>query len=273
MPLPDADAPAPAPRGRGLAGRPVLLRKVATFVSLSAVGLYLGAEQPWREVAPLAPVPAAEAPVAAAPVQREVPPGDADSAARAALSMVSGETAWQRWLAMPGVVSRGVGAVAAVAEGESPRGLLGFLAPSGEFSVVEREGHAFVAEASFARYDAVARVVASVDARALVRGYRGIAPLVEAAYSEMAPPGRSFEATLSRALTRVARAPVPVAPVRVVPVGVGWGFAEARLESRSAAEKHLMRLGPVNQRLVQGKALEILAALADSGPGPQSARE
>ena len=47
----------------------------------------------------------------------------------------------------------------------------------------------------------------------------------------------------------------------MVPKGALYRFADEKLESQGAIEKHLLRMGPRNTRLIQQKAREIAAAL------------
>jgi hypothetical protein len=47
----------------------------------------------------------------------------------------------------------------------------------------------------------------------------------------------------------------------VEPQGIGYRFEDANLESLTAAQKHLLRMGPRNVRIVQLKLRDIAAAL------------
>jgi hypothetical protein len=49
--------------------------------------------------------------------------------------------------------------------------------------------------------------------------------------------------------------------VEVVDKGGVYPFADPKLESLGEVEKHLLRMGPRNAGVVQGKARELLAAL------------
>jgi hypothetical protein len=40
-----------------------------------------------------------------------------------------------------------------------------------------------------------------------------------------------------------------------------WQFADEKLESQGPVEKHLLRMGPRNTKLIQAKAREIAQAL------------
>jgi hypothetical protein len=69
-----------------------------------------------------------------------------------------------------------------------------------------------------------------------------------------------------RALRRLEVAPVREGPVFVEADENVYTFADAKLEALGPVEKHLLRMGPRNTRLVQAKAREIEAALGLGKP-------
>jgi hypothetical protein len=55
-------------------------------------------------------------------------------------------------------------------------------------------------------------------------------------------------------------------PVLVEPDGAVYAFADPKLEALGPVEKHLLRMGPRNARLVQQKAREIETSLGLAKP-------
>lgn len=192
----------------------------------------------------------------------EPPLQDSDPQVRNQLAAVSSDPLWQSWLGQVDLVRRFTAAVQQVAEGDSPRASVPFLAPPGAFLVHEpKRGPATVDPRSYARYDAVAATFASLDAQKAAAAYRVLQPLLDRAWSELGPPGTRFEAALARAVGRLVAVPVPRGQVEVVPRGALWAFKDEALEQRSAAEKHLLRMGPENMQRVQVKLRELQGAL------------
>ncbi len=148
-----------------------------------------------------------------------------------------------------------------LAEGVSPRKALEFLAPSQPFSVVRRGDRIVIAPQSYHRYDAFADAVASVNVPVLVAVYRHLHGAIETAYRSLGYPDASLDAVTVRALRRVASAPVRDVEVPVENVQGVYVYGEPRLEDLGAVEKHLLRMGPRNERLIQAKARELLHAL------------
>jgi hypothetical protein len=114
---------------------------------------------------------------------------------------------------------------------------------------------------TYRRHDDFADAVASIDAQALARVFRELHPVLEAAYRALGYPGASLDRVTARALRRIELAPVEEREVAVEGERGFFVFAAPRLEGLGAVEKHLLRMGPRNTRLLQAKAREIQLAL------------
>jgi hypothetical protein len=221
------------------------------------------------EAAPARPVPSAAAPVPAAPL-----PGldESDEYVRRAAASLSSRPELARWLAQPGLVRTLVAVVTNVADGETPRPHLGFLAPAQRFRAKGAPGRHVVADpASFTGYDRFADAIASIDASAAVSTYHTLEPLFDAAYRELGHPEGGFRHGLDGALAALLAAPVPPANAELVPHAVGFRYADPKLEGLTAAQKQLLRIGPRNVPLVQAKLRELQAALGSTGSAPAAA--
>ncbi len=180
---------------------------------------------------------------------------------RSLLESVSPNALFRRGLAEDDLVRRWVILTDNLAEGVSPRQQLGFLAPSRSFSVAARGGTSVIALSSYHRYDDFAAAVTSVDAQALAKVYRELHPVLEGAYRALGYPNASLDGVTARALRRIGGAPVKDEEVVVQAKGGIYVFADPRLEGLGQVEKHLLRMGPRNTRLLQAKAREISQAL------------
>lgn len=226
-----------------------------------AAFLFLRAdEQPPAGGAPDASASAPSATAEPAPPAPDERPVDA-AGAKPLLEGVSDDTLFRKWLGEADLIRRIVLVIDNVAEGVSPRLPLRSLGPSSPFSV-ERRGEAFViAPESYARYDAVARAIESLDARALASAYRRLRGVLEPAHRALGYPEASLDDVVGRALYRIESAPVAEGDVSVVDQGGVWTFTDARLERLRPVEKHLLRMGPRNTLRVQAKARELREAL------------
>ena len=238
---------------------PVVIFVLLALAAGVGVGFWLRGRsgEPERAASP-APPPVVDGGEVEGPVAAVDP-----ARARSLLEAVSSNPLFRRWVGEGDLVRRWVVVTDNLAEGVSPRAQLPFLAPAQPFSVQARGRATFIAPAAYQRYDAVADAIASIDAAALGRVYRELHAPLQAAYRALGYPGASLDAVAARALHRLADVPLPPGEIAVVPApGGGYLFADPRLEELGAVEKHLLRLGPRNERLVQEKARQLLAELA-----------
>jgi hypothetical protein len=179
-----------------------------------------------------------------------------------AIRRLSSRPELTRYLATEGLLRRFVAAVDNVSQGVSPRPNLPELIPGGGYRVSVHGGAILPDPASYRRYDALTEVFVSIDTEGAARLYRRLHPLLEEAYRELGYPEGDFDATLERAIDHLLATPVPPPAPELVPAGVGGhAYADPRLEGLSAAQKHLLRTGPRNQRRLQAKLEDLAGAL------------
>ena len=211
-----------------------------------------------------APLPSETLPTAAA-----LPPlAESDAFAREVAGTLTRHPALAGWLANEALIRRVVAVVDNVADGGSPRPHLGFLAPTEELGVIRRGERVLLDPLSYARYDQVADVLASVDPQGCAEAYRRLQPLLEEAYRELGRTDRTFDGALRAAIARLLATPVVDGEVELVPRVTSYNFADPALEARGAAEKHLLRMGPRNVRRIQEQLRLIAAALGMPELGP-----
>jgi hypothetical protein len=101
-----------------------------------------------------------------------------------------------------------------------------------------------------------------------VRLYRQLHPLFVEQYAELGLPPESFDRDVARAIDNLLAVQVPTGELEVVQGVETYVYADADLEARTPAEKHVLRLGPQNALRVQAKLREIRAALIANGAIP-----
>jgi hypothetical protein len=209
------------------------------------------APPPPAPVAQQAPPPAAEEPL---------PPVDqSDARIRELLAGVSRKLG--SILDVKGLLERWVQVANALAEDRSPREPLSFLAPSRPFTVQQKRARVFLDAKSYERYDAFADVVASVDAKAFANVVRELHPLLQRSYRALGYASGDVDQLASRALHRLAQAPIAEGRIELKPAGALYKYADEKLEALGPVEKHLLRMGPSNEKKIQQKAAEIADAL------------
>ena len=223
---------------------------------------------------PLPPAATAQRPVAAAkepprslggeaqPVV--VPPLDeSDQTVRALVRALSNHEAVVAWLATNGLIRNFTLAVTNIADGATPAKQLTALRSSTPFRPIESNGKWFVDPPSYDRYTRIADAVQSIDPAGAARLYATLKPRIAEAFGDLGYPDRQFDRVLEQAIVSLLRTPIPESRLQLRPSerGIGYAFADRRLEDLSPAQKALLRMGPRNAAVVQQRLREIGLAL------------
>jgi len=210
---------------------------------------------------PLEPTPLPTEEPTPAPTLPPMAEEKLDDAVRRLVAALSSHPALVKWLATEGLVRRFVAAVDNIAEGKSPRKHLLFLDPRDDLEVSGAGERIVIDPRSFKRYDTIAAALGSFDVDGAAEAFEELEPRLDEAYRELGYPDRRFRDTLGRAIGSLLRVPLPRGEIAVRPKLKSYRFADERLEARSAAEKHLLRMGRKNMETVQAKLAAFAAKL------------
>jgi hypothetical protein len=227
---------------------------------LVAGGVTLAVRRMAKPVAEIAPAPVVAATPAPPPDVPLPSAADSDAQVRAALSDLTPRSLFQTWLRADALLDRLVVTTVDIAEGRSPARELPFLRPHRRFRATGDGSRLIIARATYARWDAFANVISSLDDERVAAAYRTLHPLLESAYHALGYPGRPFDEVVARALKTVIDAPVRE-EVEVERAGSSYVYADPALESLGPVQKQLLRMGPRNTRLLQEQAADIASAL------------
>jgi len=231
----------------------------------------------WRQHSRVAPqeAPAAmPAPTAAASAELKMPAANpapapvdlehSDGLIREKAKALSAPAPFSAWLQTEDLIRRITAATNAIADGTSPRESLGFLSPKRKFRVKQVQGQCYLDPGSYSRYDPLANVIQSLNAQAVASLIKELAPYFQAASRELGSPPRDFQATLVKAIQELLKTPVVERPIQLREKVISYALepsGDLQLESLSAAQKHLLRMGPKNTNRIQGKLRAIALAL------------
>jgi hypothetical protein len=115
--------------------------------------------------------------------------------------------------------------------------------------------------ANFVRYRAFAGIVESLDTEQVIAVYRRLYPLFQEAYRDLGYPDKTFHSRVIECIDDLLEAPEVRAGTRLVRPKVLYEYADPALESRSAGQKMMMRMGPDNAARIKAKLSEIRAEL------------
>ena len=198
-------------------------------------------------------------PLGGTPENIVVPPLDeSDALVRQLVAALSSHPRVAAWLTTDNLIRNFTAVIHDISAGMTPASRVRVLAPANSFRPLDRDGDLRIDPESYTRYDTLADAVASIDAAGAARLYATVKPRIEEAYREQGFPHVPFDRTLERAIVHLLQTPIVRDVPALEPRGANvFAYADARLENLSSAQKHLLRMGPRNVRLVQDKLREL----------------
>lgn len=121
--------------------------------------------------------------------------------------------------------------------------------------------------ANFERYKPLVQLIRSTDTQLLVATYTRYYPLLQEAYQDLGHPPQYFNDRLIEVIDHLLATPDLQGPIALARPSVQYEYADPKLESRSAGQKVLMRMGRDNATVVKEKLRELRAALVAQQPG------
>ena len=257
--LDDSPSDAPARAGNRL------------ILVIAALGLLLGGLGAWWWTRTPGPSPASS--VAATGTDAAVTPGaeparplpplhQMDTFLRALLGGLSTSPELARWLATDDLIRQMANGIDRASRGFSPARELSVVRPQGNFAVTGARERMTIDPASYPRYDGLAALVSSLDARSVADAYRTIQPRLDEAYRALGRAEGSVDTAVSVTLQIPIDTPVVREPIRLVPgQGATYAYADPKLEALRPAQKQLLRMGPDNLARVQERLRQIKQAI------------
>lgn len=247
-----------------------LLGLVAVFVGLVG-GLYwfkLNRMQSTLPSTPIAAAPAASiisVPTVSAPPPEPTPrhpleqPAptialtleSSDATMFAELSRLSGIHGLYGWIRPSNIVRHIVATVDVLPRRRVPPQVLPTTPIPGGLIVSRVDDSDVISANNAERYLPWLHILTSIDASSAATSYRHFYPLFQQAYRQLGYPKRYFNDRLIEAIDNILATPDITTPPRVVSPGVMWQYVDPDLETLSAGQKVLLRMGESNATVVR----------------------
>lgn len=220
---------------------------------------------------PVAAPPAIQHPVEEVPVEEPLPPvQSSDELLAKALQPLVGSEQW-RFIFIPEMIVRHIVATVDNLPRQEVSTKVWPVRPAGSWLQTEGSGDDLhIAASNAQRYARYVELVQKIDIAKLAEVYRKYYPLFQRAYVDLGYPDGYFNDRLVVAIDDMLAAPEPAEPPQLVQNKVLYQFADADLESRSAGQKIMLRIGVDNERIVKQKLRALRAAITKTPPAPST---
>jgi hypothetical protein len=130
------------------------------------------------------------------------------------------------------------------------------------FAVSGNEENATIDPSNYQRYAPYVHLLQGLNTQQFTTMYFHYYPLFQQAYESLGYPNGYFNDRLVEALDDALAAPDVRGPVALARPNVMYQFADPKIESLSAGQKLMVRLGPDNEAIVKAKLHELRDAVA-----------
>ena len=185
---------------------------------------------------------------------------ESDDPVRDALGDIPMGTIGQQYLIPSNIIERSASLIYLTSKGDVPYKLLPAARPAKPFSISD-DGTQVIADASgFARYDALAQWLESLDLSTIFLSLQPFLPLFREAWSYYGEPPEDFDFAVVIALDLIASTPsVDTTEARLIKKEAVWIYEDPSIEGLAPIQKQVLRMGPENAAVVKAKADEAQA--------------
>jgi Protein of unknown function (DUF3014) len=225
----------------------------------------------------VAAVPAQPAPPAEPAIKHPIPASgtqaalplldDSDGAAQNALADLIGQKSVEQFVVTKDLVRHIVVTIDNLSEQKVAERLRPVQPVAGKFAVAGTEEAPVLDPANYERYQPVVQLIRSIDMQRLAATYARYYPLFQESYESLGHPPQYFNDRLVEVIDHLLATPDIQGPIALAQPSVQYEFADPKLESLSAGQKALIRMGSANASSVKDKLRELRSVLLAQRPG------
>ncbi len=207
------------------------------------------------------PIEQAQAGPAAASTAALPALGDSDASVASALAALAGGGDLSSLLVRQQIIARIVATIDALPRRGLSTYMLPVHPPRGAFITQDSDGTTVIGAQNTARYAPYMQIIEGADPQALVAWYVHAYPLFQEAYRQLGYPKGYFNDRLIVVIDDMLTAPEPTQPPELVHSKTHYVYADPAMESLSAGQKLLIRVGPANEAKLKTQLRAIRARL------------
>jgi hypothetical protein len=225
---------------------------------------------PAEPVAPALPdEPAVKHPLPPAETQEPLPPLDAsDEPVQKTLTELMGAESVEKFVFSQDLVRHFVATIDNLSEPKVAARIRPLTPVPGKFAVDGTEDAPVLDASNYERYKPVVQAMTSIDSQKLVATYLRYYPLLQQSYEGLGHPPEYFNDRMIQVIDHLLETPEVRDPIRLTRPGMLYEFKDPKLESLSAGQKLLIRMGGENAAAVKAKLREIRGVLESKADKP-----
>jgi hypothetical protein len=182
---------------------------------------------------------------------------ESDAALRDGLEKLIGQERFTAFVYPDAIIRRIVATIDNLPRRKAPTRVWPVRPAQGGLIASGADADRIIDAANSARYAAYVDAVQAIDAHAMVDLYVRLYPLFQRAHEELGYPHGYFNDRVIEAIDDLLDAPEVKGPLKLTQPKVLLEFADPGLESRSAGQKLMIRIGAANAAIVKRKLREI----------------
>jgi hypothetical protein len=187
--------------------------------------------------------------------------GDSDADAASALTRLAGGDTLTSLLVRQQIIARIVATIDALPRRGLSTYMLPVHTPKGALSTDDSGGTTVLGAKNAGRYAPYMKIIEAADPQAVVAWYVHAYPLFQEAYRQLGYPKGYFNDRLIVVIDDLLTAPEPAQPPALARSRTYYVYTDPALESLSAGQKLLLRVGPANEATIKDKLRAIRTAL------------
>ncbi len=158
----------------------------------------------------------------------------------------------------PDFIRRATAIIDNLTQDKLPLRLMPVKGPSGELVTTQQSEEVYLLDsANYARYEKYVNLLGALDSKQLASLYVRYYPLFQQAYRELGYPSGHLNDQLIGVMDHLLATPESQEPVKLIRPSVYYKYADPKLESLSAGQKLLIRMGNGNATRVKDKLRQL----------------
>ena len=197
-------------------------------------------------------------------IEEPLPPlEESDNKIKEILSEIFGDNLVNQIFKQTGIIHRFVATIDTLPKKKLANKFRLIPPTSGKFLVQKDSSDKITVDPNnFKRYSTYMQLLNMLEMEQFVKLYMRFYPLIQEAYDALGYKNRYFNDRFIFVIDHLLKTPEVIGTIQLVQPKVFYEYADPALESLSAGQKILLRIGPANMAIVKAKLVEIRKGLA-----------